>query len=165
MSWDAVFGALVALGAVWFDRWLSSRTERGQSVAVRDRHLAALSAEIDYCAKLAHVYFTENILAPLYRFPRTVYDTVYPTLVSDTLDETDISALTSFYSQVDQMNRGLDAIAKLVPGGITKEMQIEGNRLRAKAEEMRHPTEALQRPPGGSEFYHRAIAALQRPRN
>jgi hypothetical protein len=159
---DTLIGAAVALAAVWLERWLSSRADESRSREIRRMHLAALEAEIDYCGKLAGTYVTEGYAAPLYRFPKTVYETVYPTLVSDVLSETDVTSLTGFYSQVDQMNRGLDAIGRYWAEGNMGAYEKERNRLAQKAAEMRHPDQTLSRPHPESEFFNRALETVQR---
>src|SRR5262249_16349410 len=102
-----------------------------------------------------------GIKSPLYRFPMTVFNTVYPQLINKALTETDILAITTFYSQVDQMNRGLDAVDRLrhdPQGQMTREVE----RLLMKASEMQHPEEGT-RPPGGKyDFYAGAMATIDR---
>jgi hypothetical protein len=39
---------------------------------------------------------TQGFVAPLYRFPKTVYETVYLTLVSEILSDSDVTAMTGF---------------------------------------------------------------------
>lgn len=157
---SAILGALV--GALINHRLTLSR-EKKKTNATLQQHLAALTAEIEYCGKLAATYGGENIIAPLYRFPRTVHDTVYSTLVSSILTGDDVTALTTFYSQVDQMNRGLDAVDRHRTANELELIQDEFKRLRAKASEMSHPTEALNRP-AQSSFYVAANEAVNRHR-
>ncbi len=155
---SALIGGL--LGAL-INHWLTLVRERAKAKQTRERHLCALSAEIEYCAKLASTYRKGPFTAPLYRFPSTVYKTVYPTLVSEILKEDDVLALTVFYSQVEQMNRGLDAVDRY---RASKDMELvakEIERLLAKADEMKHPKAALGTP-AESEFYAGAAAAIKR---
>lgn len=140
---SAIVGALVS--SFINHRLLITREQR-KARETRDRHFAALGAEIDYCARLAATYAEGTVGAPLYRFPATVYETVYATLVGGALSGVDISALTAFYSQVDQMNRGLDAIERYRAAKDEVHAQNEFNRLIAKAFEMRHPTESSEAP-------------------
>jgi hypothetical protein len=152
----ALLGALV--GGFITHRFTLSR-ERQKAKALRRRYLSALVAEIDYCAKLATTYLTAGIASPLYRFPKTAYETVYATLLSDVLTEADVAALTAFYSQVEQMNRGLDTLDNHRIAGDDEQVRIELLRLRAKAAEMA-AAEGL-RQPAESGFYIAAIGAVR----
>src|SRR5215216_5726819 len=71
--------------------------ERKRAQRILAQQLNALHAEIEYCAKLAATYLESNIRAPLYRFPSTVFRTVYPALLSEVLGDDDVTALTAFY--------------------------------------------------------------------
>jgi hypothetical protein len=157
----AVVSALIgALTGGWVTHRFALSRDRAKVVATRKRYLSALATEIDYCARLASTYLTAGIKSPLYRFPTTAYETVYSMLLSDVLMESDLAALTMFYSQVEQMNRGLDAVDRY---RVTKEgdlIRIELDRLKAKAAEMRHPAESHPQP-GESDFYNAAIGAVR----
>jgi len=140
---SAIIGALVSS---FFNHRLLVAREQRKVKETRERHFAALRAEIDYCARLATTYAKGTVSAPLYRFPATVYQTVYATLVGGGLPDTDISALTGFYSQVDQMNRGLDAVERYRAADDEGNAKIEFKRLILKALEMRHPAESSEAP-------------------
>lgn len=156
-----VVGALAgSLGA----HLLHRRHERDRAKAVRSLHLAALTAEIDFNARLAATYVDENIAAPLYRFPMTVYNTVYAHLLSEVLSDADVAALTAFYSQCEQMNRGLDAIAQHVADRSSHAINQEHQRLIAKASEMRQAEHAARAARPASQFYTHARDAIQRHR-
>jgi hypothetical protein len=73
----------------------------------------------------------------------------------------DISALTGFYSQVDQMNRGMDYIDSHKATGFSAELEQEHQRLVKKASEMRHPTERTERI-AESGFFAKALSAVRR---
>lgn len=156
---SGLIGALIATALAHFLR--VNREER-TTRKIRDRHLAALAAEIDYCAQLAGTYVDEPYAAPLYRFPTTVYATVYAKLVSETLSGEDVTALTAFYSQVEQMNRGLDAIERYRAVGDQANMQNEYGRLLVKAQAMRHRENQLRKPSVDSQLYENAITAVRR---
>jgi len=162
LAWSGIVAAAIgALAGGLVSHRLGVSHQKQRAAEIRNLHLAALKAEIEYCAKLAGTYATQGIMAPLYRFPSTVYETVYPTLVSETLSDADVTALTSFYSQVDQMNRGLDAMDRHRAVGNTNGMAEEFSRLKAKAAEMRHPARTLARP-GDSDFFNDALNAVSR---
>ena len=165
VAWTGIAAALVgALIGSLATHVLHRKHESDQAKAARERHLAALAAEMDFNARLAATYIDENIAAPLYRFPTTVYRTVYAQLLSEILTGGDVRALTAFYAQAEQMNRGLDAIALQVAEGRTDGIQREHQRLTAKAREMRHPEQAVREPRPESQFYNHAVAAIQRHR-
>jgi hypothetical protein len=74
-----------------------------------------------------------------------------------------VQALISFYSQVDQMNRGLDAVERYRAANDEGNMKKEVGRLIGKAQEMQHP-EAIRERGQGLDFYAGAIAAVNRHR-
>jgi hypothetical protein len=158
-------GLLAGVLGTWVAFRLRASHEAGLTASRVRRNLRALKAEIDYGARLAGTYSESPFKAPLYRFPRAVFEAVYPTLIAETLIDADVTGLTGFYSQVDQMNRGLDAVERLRTSkqdDLTRELiQGEVDRLILKAAEMRHPSESLQTP-GSSGFYTAAIQAVLR---
>ena len=161
VAWTGIASALVgALVGALIAHVLHRRHESDKTSDIRKLHLAALEAEVIYNARLAATYATENIVAPLYRFPRTVYDTVYANLVSEILSAEDITALTGFYSLVDQMNRGLDTIALHIAQD--RRDQEEYKRLLAKAAQMRHADTTVRADYPQSEFYDHALSAIRR---
>jgi hypothetical protein len=141
--------------------WLKIARENWESRKTRSQRFAVLRAEINYCAKLARTYITEPYMAPLYRFPRTVFDATYPHLASQSLSESDVYALTGFYSQVDQMNRGLDAVERYRAAGDEEHMVREVQRLMKKAEEMAQ-AEGIRQQDHLFGFYNAAIDAVDR---
>jgi hypothetical protein len=151
-----VSGLIGAIGALvlkhLYDKWQSYQTRR--------RRFGALKAEIDYCARLARTYGTD-VAVPLYRFPSSVFETVYPHLIGDVLSGTDVQALIGFYSQAEQMNRGLDAAEGYRAANNGTRMDEEVHRLRLKAAEMQHPEDISERG-RDLDFYAGAIAAVNR---
>ena len=103
-------GLLVYLTGLFVDGWREKW---------RIRHYrSALTAEIDECHRLAGVYQTDQVAAPLYRFPTLLYAQAFPGLLADgdlTGDQSE--ALLTFYSEVETVNRGLDRIDRLVRQG------------------------------------------------
>lgn len=168
MSETLLGGLLCVLVGASGGYYLRVSRDKWQAAKVRALHFAALRAEIQYCGKLAGTFVETGIASPLYRFPQTVYEVVYPNLVSEGLSNADVTAFTGFYSQVEQMNRGLDAIDRLrttVAGDPLENALFicEYGRLREKAKQMRHPTHSSEKP-SDSEFYQSAIAAIDRHR-
>lgn len=166
VTWAGIGGGIVGalLGAL-ATHLLHRRHERDQAKAVRTLHLAALTAEIDFNARLAATYIDEQIPAPLYRFPMTVYRTVYAQLLSEILTEADVVALTAFYSQCEQMNRGLETIAQCIADKAGRDaIDREYQRLLAKAQQMRHPEQGVRTSRPETQFYTHARDAIQRHR-
>lgn len=165
VTWAGIGGGIVGALLGSLAAHLLHRThEKNRAKATRKMHLAALTAEIDFNARLAATYADEPYKAPLYRFSTTVYNTVYAQLLSEVLSETDVSALTQFYSQCEQMNRGLDAIAQHVADDRKDAIESEHRRLLAKAREMRHAEQRTRTPHPESQFYIHARDAIQRHR-
>ena len=70
---------------------------------------AGLKAEIEFGGGLAATYFSDNVQAPLYRLPTMSYENALPILLADgAASESDVSALMTFYSEVQTLNRGLE---------------------------------------------------------
>lgn len=135
--------------------------DKRESRRSRRRQAEALQVEIDYCARLARTYTTEGYSAPLYRFPDAVFKAVFPQLATGALKPTGIDALTSFFSLVDQMNRGLDAVDRFRAAGEVPNAQDEINRLLLKAAQMQHPMEASREPGQNLKYYAGAKEALK----
>jgi hypothetical protein len=100
-------------------------------------------------------------MAPLCGFPRAVFEAVYPHMVSEGLNVLDVQMLTSFYSRVDQMNRGQDSIERYRAAKDEASMQREVARFIAKAEEMQH-LEGIRNRGEAHDFYAGAISTINR---
>jgi hypothetical protein len=156
-------GVLSGLIGIIAGYWLKIARETLEASRTRNHRFDALRAEIDYCARLARTFNVEGFNAPLYRFPNNVFQAVYPYLVSEVLTNSDVHALTGFYSQVDQMNRGLDAVERYRAANDPANFAKEVDRLKGKAEEMQHP-ETIREPGQRIDFYSGAIAVINRHR-
>jgi len=155
--WTVAAGFIGALFALvlkhFYDGWQGRKT--------RDRRKQALLAEVDFCARLARTYILEPFTAPLYRFPDAVFKSVFSQLATDAFEATGIHALTGFYSLVDQMNRGLDAVERYRSANDADRAMAEVNRLLLKASQMQHPTDASREPGQELNYYAGAVAALK----
>lgn len=127
-----VFGLLgVALGASisQFATWF-------QQIARHVGYWSAMSAEVDLCHGMAEAYERDNVAAPLYRLPVLAYEGGFPALLSDgAVKHDDAMAILRFYSQVSQINRGLDQAQELRGSDSASEaaLSTEQRRLRLKA--------------------------------
>jgi hypothetical protein len=158
---SVAIGIVAGLLGLWIGIRLRTSQLNRQAKDARNRQFGALLAEVEYCGRLARTYGQESFLGPLYRFPNTVYETVYPSLIREVLSGADVHALTGFYSLVDQMNRGLDVIERYRAADDQPHLVQEVSRLRKKAAEMQHPELHLTMP-AESAFYTGAIAAVKR---
>lgn len=148
-DWMTLAGTLAAAFAgAWFGHSLAQKADRKRERANEQALLAALQAEVDYCAQQAATYIEQNIMAPAYRLPRKVYDVAFPILVGSVFDANDVTALIGFYSQVDQVNWGLGEVDRMVKdvgaGGIWASKEYE--RVREKAKEMMAPASRFYTP-------------------
>jgi hypothetical protein len=141
----------------WLARYFEGKRSRRRDFAL----LGALIAEVEHCAAAAGTYCDERIHAPAYRLHHKVYDSALSVLAGSVLSGEDVAALISFYSQVDQVNWGLDEVDRLdkrvreqnsYTSATDQLRSQELSRLNAKATEMRSPM---------SRFYTPAIDALR----
>ena len=132
-----IIGAVITQGIAWFQR--------------RKRHRAywsAMSAEIDLCNGLSKAYVRDEVQAPLYRLPTIAYDKGFEALLADgVVSEEEASGILRFYSQVVQINRGLDyAHAATEPGAAAGALSEQASRLKLKATNLSDPE---SKDPGG----------------
>jgi hypothetical protein len=97
-----LLGFFLLLTKEWFARW--------------KKHAAfwqAINAELKYSGGLAANVFGEPIVeAPLYRLPRSAFETCYPQLLADgAISAAESTALITFFNEAETLNRGLDLAA------------------------------------------------------
>ena len=127
--------------------WLSRRRRR-------KAHWAALRAEIKYCGSQASTYLGDQVAAPLYRLPTIAYGHSLGALLSDgAVDEAEVEALITFYSEVETLNRGLDQAHDARGDGPTLENELRRNRVKAKR---------LKPPETGANYYSVALDVVDR---
>jgi len=152
-DWINVAGTLAAtfVGA-WLGYLLAGKQERTRDEKLHRSLRSSLLAEVERCAEQANTYLQQNILAPAYRFPSSVYEAAFPQLISSgTLASEGVTALLDFYSQVRQVNWCLDEIHQYRDND-RQRAQDEARRLKAKLLEMNSPQ---------SRFYSPAVNALK----
>jgi hypothetical protein len=120
-------------------------------------HWGALRAEIGLCREKAETYLTDNVMAPLYRFPLKAYETSLPVLLADAaVDEQAVRKLLQFYGQVEDLNRGLDNAAQLAMDNNTGPLKSEYKRNCSKAEQLLEP------PVDSTNLYSNALQCIER---
>jgi hypothetical protein len=129
----------------------------------RKRHhsyWSAIGAELDLCKGLAEAYGPENVQAPLYRLSVIAYDRAFPALLGDgAVSHDDAKAILRFYSQVTQINRGLDRVQVAIDTSAPDDaVERETNRVRKKAADLIDPAG----PDPGGPYYAAARAAVDR---
>jgi hypothetical protein len=73
-------------------------------------------------------------MAPLYRLPLMTYQTSFPILLADgAVSESEVKILGRFFSQVQDINRGLDNAAEMNKSDKESKLKEEFNRNRIKA--------------------------------
>jgi hypothetical protein len=121
----------------------------------RKRHDAfwhAINAELKFSGGLAEVFLDDTVLAPLYRLPRSAFETCYPQLLADgAISAAESRALMTFFNEVETLNRGLDLATD--HSGDPVKLHAEHQRNRIKAEHLA--------PPDGP-LYKEAAAAIAR---
>ena len=128
-------GGLVLLGFVlavlpmWFNR---KRRLNG--------HFYALRAELKMCKEKAKVFLKDEIASPLYRMPSKVYEVAVPILLAENaMTEDETIAIIRFYSQAEDINRGLDNAAAMLAQRDDEGLRREVGRLIDKAATMVGP--------------------------
>lgn len=117
-----LFGFALAWVPQWFDRQRRIVT-----------HWAALRAEAMLCVERAHTYLKDNVSAPLYRLPTTAYEKAFPILlIEGDMAEDQLLTLTRFFSQAQDINRGLDYATAMAHKSENEKLSLEYNRLRLK---------------------------------
>ena len=81
-------------------------------------HWAVLRVEIELCKERAQTIIGRGadplVLSPLFRLPLMAYQSTFPVLLTDgALNEDEANSLGRFYSQVQDINRGLDNAAEM----------------------------------------------------
>lgn len=154
-DWITALATLAAaFGGAWAGHMFAAKHRREQDNRALLASLGALDAEIKECVRLATVYLGQNILAPAYRLPRWVFESMRAGLVRAGMGGEGLTALLRFYSQVDQANFGLDQInAVWVATGDARNAQADVDRLRGKMNELSAEGEGL-----GA----KALAAIER---
>jgi len=89
---------------------------------------------MEQCKDKAETLLRDNVQAPLYRLPLICYQVSFPILLSDgALEEQDAFTLGRFYSQVQDINRGLDNAAEMYKAGDLVKVNVEYRRNCLKA--------------------------------
>jgi hypothetical protein len=125
--WDGVIGLLgVALG--W---WLAERTRISGERQARLARLHALRAEIEHCGELLKTFLKDEVKAPLYRLPTWAGDHALGPIATDgSLGEGQVRALLRYYTNIAEINRGLDRAGEAHSSGDTVKLDEEYGRLR-----------------------------------
>lgn len=119
-----IFGVIMGLVPGWYTRRRRLRT-----------HWSALRAEMDLCKEKAEILFGKPYLAPLYRLPLLAFQASLPILLADgALSEDESKVLSRFFSQVQDINRGLDNAGEMYKGDNPRLMdEYKRNKLKAEA--------------------------------
>lgn len=121
---------LLGFALAWVPQWFDRRRK---IVA----HWAALRAEAMLCVERAHAFLNHNVMAPLYRLPTTAYEKAFPVLlIEGEMTERQLLALARFFSQAQDINRGLDYATAMAHAGEGEKLDREYSRLLAKVTEL-----------------------------
>lgn len=118
-------GMLVSLLPPWFIRKRRLKT-----------HWRALRAEIILCSEKATTIFKSEplVMAPLYRLQLMTYQISYPILLADgVVSESEVRILGRFFSQAQDINRGLDNATEMNQSDKPSKLEQEFNRNCLKA--------------------------------
>jgi len=129
-----LLGFFMAMLALWFDR---KRRLKG--------HFYALRAELMLCEEKAKIFLKDEIASPLYRMPLRVYEVAVPILLTENaLSESETISLARFYSQAEDINRGLNNAATMLSQRDDEGLKREVGRLIAKAKTMVGPVDEIE---------------------
>ena len=121
-----VLGFFLAFFPPWYDR---KRRLKG--------HFQALRAELDLVKEKAKIFLEDKIPSPLYRMPLRVYEVAVPILLTENaLTEAETMSVARFYSQAEDINRGLDNAAAMLAQRDDEGLKREVGRLILKAKTM-----------------------------
>ncbi|WP_434151119.1 hypothetical protein ACR2R6_06135 [Methylocaldum gracile subsp. desertum] len=92
-------------------------------------HWCALRAEIEQCREKAETLLRDNVESPLYRLPVMAYQISFPILLADGgVEENEVSVIGRFFSQTQDINRGLDNAAEMLKSGNDGQRKQEHDR-------------------------------------
>lgn len=118
-----LLGFFLGLVPPWFQRKRRLKT-----------HWCALRAEIDQCKEKAETLLKDGVMSPLYRLPVMTYQASFPVLLADgAVKENEVSVIGRFFSQVQDINRGLDNAAEMFKAGNDAKLKQEFDRNCLKA--------------------------------
>ena len=121
-----LLGFSLSWAPLWFDRRRKIRT-----------HWAAIRAEIILCVEKALVLSGAGIMAPLYRLPIIAFETSFPVLlVEGEVSEAECLSIGRFFSQVHDINRGLDNATAMAHADQSEKLKKEYLRNLSKAVEL-----------------------------
>jgi len=125
-------------------------------------HWCAVRAEIIQCNEKATTIFTSEplVMAPLYRLPLMTYQASFPVLLGDgAVSESEVRVLGRFFSQVQDINRGLDNAAEMNKSDKQAKLEQEFSRNCLKAKGL------VQAQGQGLSLYAQALAIVDRKVN
>ncbi|MEK6211928.1 MAG: hypothetical protein AABM64_16425 [Pseudomonadota bacterium] len=143
-----LLGMLIGLLPPWFIRKRRLKT-----------HWCALRAEIVQCNEKATTIFTSVplVMAPLYRLPQMTYQSSFPVLLADgAVSESEVRVLGRFFSQVQDINRGLDNAAEMNKADKLAKLEQEFDRNCLKAKGLVQPQDQE------SSLYAQAMTVVNR---
>ena len=121
-----LLGFVLAQLPQWIDRRRRLRT-----------HWSAVRAELKLCREKAETFLQDAVRSPLYRLPLLAYETSFPVLLAEgALSEADALTMGRFFSQVQDINRGLDNTTALLNVGDESGQCREYNRNILKAKKL-----------------------------
>jgi hypothetical protein len=96
-------------------------------------HLQAIRAEMQLVRERANMLLNDNVMAPLYRFPVSTYQTSFPVLLAEgVLSEKGAHSLGDHYCQAQDINRGLDNATAMAHSNDAVGIRQEYDRLLRK---------------------------------
>ena len=145
-GWDRALsgavGVLLGFGLSQAKDWWTRRRKHAA-------YWRAIDAEVQFARGRAESVLNDRVGAPLYRLPRTAFNSCYPELLADgAISAAQGTALMAFFNEVDSLNRGLDLAAQ---ASDATRLQEEYGRNRLKAERLI----------AGGPLYEAAAAAIR----
>ena len=126
-----LLGFFLALVPPWLQRKRRLKT-----------HWCALRAEIEQCREKTETLLSDHVMSPLYRLPVMTYQTSFPVLLADGgAQENEVSVIGRFFSQAQDINRGLDNAAEMFKAGNNEKVKQEFDRNCLKARELIEPND------------------------
>jgi hypothetical protein len=109
---------------------LSEIPRRRREQQARLSRLHAVRIEVEHCGEMLRTFIRDPKLAPLYRLPTGAGEHALGAIATDgTLGDAATQSLLRYYTQVDEVNRGLDLATQARAADNSKMLAEEFDRL------------------------------------
>jgi hypothetical protein len=109
---------------------LNEWTRRRQEKDARRARLNAVGVEVERCGEMLRTFLQHNVAAPLYRLPTWAGEKAFGQLATDgTLGRAAVQSLLRYYTNISEINRGLERAGAAASASDNSQLQKEFGRL------------------------------------